>query len=165
MASMISSMKFWSFLIFIFLSILVRDWAALVPPTVALAGVGYVSYLAICPHARPKPKAERCNHNIRLSEAKVADFVDIEDIAEKAAFCRCWQSKNVSKTIVFCKPIWRNRLLISLSSLLFNSSGLTAMDLTPITTKRPETTWAQWCSNARLHRHKAPSNSHFRFPV
>jgi len=72
----------------------VRDWLCLVPPTAALAGLGYVSYLAFCPHARPPPKVARVNLKIRQSEAKVADFVDIEDIAEKAAFCRCWKSKN-----------------------------------------------------------------------
>lgn len=33
---------------------------------------------------------------IRMSEGKVVDFVDVEDIAEKASFCRCWKSKNVS---------------------------------------------------------------------
>lgn len=73
-----------------------RDWAALIPPTAALAGIGYMSYLAFCPHARPRVPPNRVNHSVRLDEGKVADFVDIEDIAEKAAFCRCWKSKNVS---------------------------------------------------------------------
>lgn len=73
----------------------VRDWVALVPPTAAVAGLGYVSYLAFCPEARKYTKQSRVNKSIRLSEAKVADFVDIEDIADKAAFCRCWKSKNV----------------------------------------------------------------------
>lgn len=31
----------------------VKDWLALVPPTAALAGLGYMSYRAFCPHARP----------------------------------------------------------------------------------------------------------------
>lgn len=66
----------------------------LVPPTAALAGVGYMSYLAFCPEGRPKP-SNRCNNIVRLDEKKVVDTVDIEDIAEKAAFCRCWKSKNV----------------------------------------------------------------------
>lgn len=73
----------------------VRDWLCLVPPTAALAGVGYMSYLAFCPEGRPKPSG-RCNASHRLDEAKVVDSVDIEDIADKAAFCRCWKSKNVS---------------------------------------------------------------------
>lgn len=73
---------------------LVRDWISLVPPTAALAGLGYVSYLAFCPAARPKPSV-RCNLRHKLDEAKVVDTVDVEDIAEKAAFCRCWKTKNV----------------------------------------------------------------------
>lgn len=84
-------------LIFFSHSILVRDWISLVPPTAAVAGIGYVSYLAFCPQARPQPKAGRSNLTIRQSEAKVVDFVDIEDIAEKAAYCRCWNTKNVSR--------------------------------------------------------------------
>lgn len=76
---------------------IVRDWICLVPPTAAVAGLGYVSYLAFCPEARKSIKVVRVNKSIRLEDAKVADFVDIEDIADKAAFCRCWKSKNVSQ--------------------------------------------------------------------
>lgn len=57
---------------------LVRDWVSLVPPTAALAGFGYVSYLAFCPEARKSCKAARVNKSVRLDDAKVADFVDIE---------------------------------------------------------------------------------------
>lgn len=71
----------------------------MVPPTAAVAGLGYVSYLAFCPEARKSIKVTRVNKSIRLEDAKVADFVDIEDIAEKAAFCRCWNSKNVCISI------------------------------------------------------------------
>lgn len=78
-----------------FFSITVRDWISLVPPTAAVAGLGYMSYMAFCPEARKSVKVTRVNKAVRLEDAKVADFVDIEDIAEKAAFCRCWKSKNV----------------------------------------------------------------------
>ncbi|EDS36231.1 zinc finger CDGSH domain-containing protein 1 [Culex quinquefasciatus] len=53
----------------------------------------YMSYLAFCPEARPKPSI-KVNRTIRPAEAKVVDMIDIEDIGEKAAFCRCWKSKN-----------------------------------------------------------------------
>lgn len=69
------------------------DWLSLVPPTAAVGGLVYMSYLAFCPEARPKPST-KVNHTIRMAEPKVVDMVDIEDIAEKAAFCRCWKSKN-----------------------------------------------------------------------
>uniref|UniRef100_A0A1B0GLK5 CDGSH iron-sulfur domain-containing protein 2 homologue n=1 Tax=Lutzomyia longipalpis TaxID=7200 RepID=A0A1B0GLK5_LUTLO len=70
-----------------------KDWASLVPPTALLAGIGYMSYLAFCPHGRPQPSG-KSNQKIRKHEAKVVDTIDIEDIAEKAAFCRCWKSNN-----------------------------------------------------------------------
>lgn len=54
-----------------------------------LGGAVYVSYLAFCPEARKGCGAKpTCNQKIRLNEAKVVDMIDIEDIAEKAAFCR-----------------------------------------------------------------------------
>jgi len=64
-----------------------------------VAGIGYTSYLAFCPAARANCAAKssgRCNNQIRKHEPKVVDMIDVEDIAEKAAFCRCWKTKNVS---------------------------------------------------------------------
>uniref|UniRef100_A0A1A9VVV1 CDGSH iron-sulfur domain-containing protein 2 homologue n=1 Tax=Glossina austeni TaxID=7395 RepID=A0A1A9VVV1_GLOAU len=71
------------------------DWLSLVPPAAVAAGLGYTFYLAYCPEARKGCTASgRCNQSVRKSEAKVVDTIDVEDIAEKAAFCRCWKSKN-----------------------------------------------------------------------
>lgn len=39
------------------------------------------------------------NKSIRKDIPKVVDFIDIEDITEKAVLCRCWRSKNVSLCI------------------------------------------------------------------
>lgn len=74
--------------------VLVRDWISLVPPTAALAGLGYMSYLAFCPVGRPSPTG-RINPMIRLNEKKVVDFIDIEDLGDKTVLCRCWKSKTV----------------------------------------------------------------------
>lgn len=71
----------------------IRDWIALIPPTAALAGLGYMSYKAFCPLARD-PSCGRVNLTIKKDVNKVVDSVDIEDISEKAAFCRCWRSEN-----------------------------------------------------------------------
>ncbi|XP_012224380.1 CDGSH iron-sulfur domain-containing protein 2 homolog [Linepithema humile] len=71
----------------------VRDWLALLPPTALLVGFGYMSYRAFCPHGRPVP-CGRVNLKVRKDVAKVVDTVDIEDISEKAVFCRCWRSEN-----------------------------------------------------------------------
>jgi len=71
----------------------VKDWMSLIPPTALTAGIVYMSYLAFCPESRPKPK-NHVNHKICKQESKVVNSVDIEDIADKAAFCRCWKSNN-----------------------------------------------------------------------
>jgi hypothetical protein len=76
----------------------VRDWLALIPPTAAVAGLTYISYRAFCPHGRPQPSG-RVNTKILTDNPKVVDMIDIEDISEKAAFCRCWKTKNVSVSV------------------------------------------------------------------
>ena len=38
----------------------------------------------------------KVNHKIKKDIQKVVDSVDVEDITEKAVFCRCWRSENVS---------------------------------------------------------------------
>ncbi|KAF7265441.1 hypothetical protein GWI33_021100 [Rhynchophorus ferrugineus] len=70
-----------------------KDWLALVPPTALAAGVGYTVYRAYCPKARPSCSG-KLNQVIQLSNPKVVDTIDVEDISGKAAFCRCWKSKN-----------------------------------------------------------------------
>ena len=52
-----------------------------------------MSYKAFCPLARGPP-CGRVNLSIKKDVSKVVDSVDIEDIAEKAVFCRCWRSEN-----------------------------------------------------------------------
>lgn len=106
----------------------------MIPPTAALAGLGYMSYLAFCPEGRPKP-GNRCNTVHRLDEKKVVDSVDIEDIAEKAAYCRCWKSQNVSLlTLLISVYIFQyNHLWIFVSI----SSGLIVTALMALTTRRP----------------------------
>lgn len=75
--------------------ILVKDWLALVPPTAIAAGFSYMAYRAFCPEAHPKPSSV-VNPAILKKSEKVVDTIDVEDISEKAVFCRCWRSKNVS---------------------------------------------------------------------
>ncbi|XP_023015396.1 CDGSH iron sulfur domain 2 [Leptinotarsa decemlineata] len=70
-----------------------KDWLALIPPTALAAGFTYISYKAFCPHGRPPP-CSKVNPDILKRNEKVVDAVDVEDIAEKAVFCRCWRSKN-----------------------------------------------------------------------
>ncbi|KAK6028808.1 hypothetical protein OSTOST_05107 [Ostertagia ostertagi] len=43
----------------------------------------------------------RVNAKVQLANDKVVDTVDVEDIGEKKAFCRCWKSEKVGK--IYCK--------------------------------------------------------------
>jgi len=72
----------------------IGEWLQLIPPTAVVAGIGYMSYLAFCPKARTQCKPGTCNQKIKKNVEKVVDMVDIEDISDKAAFCRCWKTKN-----------------------------------------------------------------------
>ncbi|XP_063376893.1 CDGSH iron-sulfur domain-containing protein 2 homolog [Cydia fagiglandana] len=70
----------------------VKDWAALIPPTLVIGGISYYSYQTI-----KKAQAGgngHVNHCVRKDIDKVVDFIDIEDITEKAVLCRCWKTKN-----------------------------------------------------------------------
>ncbi|VVD03500.1 CDGSH iron-sulfur domain-containing protein 2 homolog [Leptidea sinapis] len=67
-----------------------RDWLALLPPTIAIGGISYVGYQTV----KKVKEAGRVNSCIRKDINKVVDFIDIEDITEKASLCRCWKSKN-----------------------------------------------------------------------
>lgn len=72
----------------------VKDWLALLPPTIAIGGISYYSYQTI---KKAKQAGDgQINPIIRKDIKKVVDFIDIEDITEKAVLCRCWRSKNVS---------------------------------------------------------------------
>ncbi|KAH8232498.1 hypothetical protein KR032_008281 [Drosophila birchii] len=74
-----------------------KDWLTLIPPTVVVAGIGYTGYLAFCPATRERRLAKNsgcCNNQFRKHEPKVVDMIDMEDIADKAAFCRSWKTKN-----------------------------------------------------------------------
>ncbi|XP_012284006.1 CDGSH iron-sulfur domain-containing protein 2 homolog [Orussus abietinus] len=70
-----------------------RDWISLVPPTALVAGIGYMSYRSFCPLGRPAPST-KINPKIKKDVNKVVDTLDVENITEKVAFCRCWRSEN-----------------------------------------------------------------------
>lgn len=71
----------------------VKEWFALIPPTAAVAGLTFAIYRAFCPNGRPAP-SDIVNPSILKKNPKVVDTVEIEDISEKAVFCRCWRTKN-----------------------------------------------------------------------
>lgn len=64
----------------------VKDWAALIPFFAAIGGVSYATFRLF----RPKSPV---NPSVKKEEAKVVDCLNIEDLGDKQAFCRCWRSK------------------------------------------------------------------------
>lgn len=82
----------------------VGDWIRLVPVGVTLGGLTYLSLQGLCqvPSIGPclqdklkkvpgfKPRV--VNTCTKKDCPKVVDSVDIEDIGDKAVFCRCWKS-------------------------------------------------------------------------
>merc|ERR1712121_165745 len=57
-------------------------------PLVTSIGLGiYVTWQAL------RPKIGLVNPNIEKENPKVVNMMDVEDIGDKIAFCRCWRSK------------------------------------------------------------------------
>ncbi|XP_076044277.1 CDGSH iron sulfur domain 2 [Oratosquilla oratoria] len=67
----------------------VEQWAALIPFGIACAAVGYGTKTIL----DKKLGIGKVNPSVKKNEPKVVDMVDIEDIGNKAVFCRCWRSK------------------------------------------------------------------------
>jgi len=60
---------------------------------VAVVGAGFVGYLV----GRKSTSNQRTNKMHKLDSEKVVTMVDVEDIGDKTAYCRCWQSKKFPK--------------------------------------------------------------------
>ncbi|MCL4129333.1 UNVERIFIED_CONTAM: hypothetical protein GTU68_023076 [Idotea baltica] len=63
-----------------------EQWAALLPFGVACAAVGFGIKTFL------DSKKGSCNPCIKKNESKVVDSLDMEDLGDKAVFCRCWRS-------------------------------------------------------------------------
>jgi len=61
--------------------------------TVAVVGAGLVGYFI----GRKATSNRRVNKTQKLDSAKVVTMVDVEDVGDKTAYCRCWQSKTFPK--------------------------------------------------------------------
>ncbi|KOB67961.1 hypothetical protein OBRU01_18896 [Operophtera brumata] len=72
----------------------VKDWLALIPPTLVIGGVSYYSYYSYQVIKKVRNGMAPINPSIRKDQPKVVDVIDIEDINGKQAFCRCWKSAN-----------------------------------------------------------------------
>ena len=73
-----------------------NEWVQLVPFVVSTSVVVYLVVSALLPSKQPKnPDEDWVNKSVQKDKDKVADVIDIEDLGEKTAFCRCWKSKKV----------------------------------------------------------------------
>jgi CDGSH-type Zn-finger protein len=64
-----------------------KDLLTYVPILTTIGLTAYVIWQAM------RPKIGLVNPNIEKDSKKVVNSMDIEDIGDKIAFCRCWRSK------------------------------------------------------------------------
>jgi len=69
-----------------------KDWLRIIPTAGA---IGLVVYLAVT-----KLRSGVCggskgqvNQSVQKDQAKVVHCIDVEELGESTAFCRCWRSK------------------------------------------------------------------------
>ncbi|XP_077999147.1 CDGSH iron-sulfur domain-containing protein 2 homolog B-like [Glandiceps talaboti] len=67
-----------------------QDWYLLAPVLGTLIAVTYIYAFR---KAKKGQKDVRVNRRIQKDVPKVVTTCDIEDIADKAVYCRCWKSK------------------------------------------------------------------------
>ncbi|KAM3719486.1 CDGSH iron-sulfur domain-containing protein [Dirofilaria immitis] len=66
----------------------VKDWLIGIGALIGSALLGY--YIGV----RLSKKKARVNNKIKLSNDKVVETIDLEDIGEQKVFCRCWKSNS-----------------------------------------------------------------------
>ncbi|CAG7819441.1 unnamed protein product [Allacma fusca] len=71
-----------------------KDWLALTPLGLLIAGSGWLTYRHLTYKApEPEEPKSKVNLSVKKDSPKVVDSVDIEEIGSKKVFCRCWRSK------------------------------------------------------------------------
>lgn len=87
-----------------FLKLSGKEWRQLAPLLLTLSFFIYLVIKRLTRRSASKPTAKKTpdqdwvNKTLQKDKEKVADTIQIEDLAEKAAyhaFCRCWKSKKV----------------------------------------------------------------------
>ncbi|GFN94957.1 Cdgsh iron sulfur domain-containing protein 2 [Plakobranchus ocellatus] len=70
-----------------------EDWVNLVPLVLCTAVFVMAIFRIFLGGSRKKNALPKVNQSIMKEDPKVVTQMDIEDIGEKIAFCRCWRSK------------------------------------------------------------------------
>lgn len=90
-----------------FLKLSGKEWRQLAPLLLTLSFFIYLVIKRLTRRSASKPTGKKTldqdwvNKTLQKDKVKVADTIQIEDLAEKAAyhaFCRCWKSKKVKST-------------------------------------------------------------------
>ncbi|XP_060698318.1 CDGSH iron-sulfur domain-containing protein 1 [Hemiscyllium ocellatum] len=69
----------------------VKEWVAAISLTIGAAAVGYLAYRSL--YSRDKCRKSLVNLDIQKDTPKVVHAFDVEDLGDKAVYCRCWRSK------------------------------------------------------------------------
>ena len=80
------------------------DWLSLVPFVGTVSLLVYVTVKTVNVYLPPKEGQEKktlVNLRIQKESPKVANIVDVEDLGDKVAYCRCWRSRKVSLNLIF----------------------------------------------------------------
>ncbi|XP_016154718.1 PREDICTED: CDGSH iron-sulfur domain-containing protein 1 isoform X2 [Ficedula albicollis] len=67
------------------------EWIAAVSLAAGAAAVGYLAYKKIL--SKDKCSKAMVNPHIQKDNPKVVHAFDMEDLGDKAVYCRCWRSK------------------------------------------------------------------------
>lgn len=70
-----------------------EDWLNLCPLLFVTAVFVMAIYRIFLGGSRRKNKLPKVNQSLMKEDPKVVSQMDIEDIGDKIAFCRCWRSK------------------------------------------------------------------------
>lgn len=81
---------------------LLVEWIAAVSLAAGAAAVGYLAYKKFL--SKDKCCKAMVNLHIQKDNPKVVHAFDMEDLGDKAVYCRCWRSKKVreEKIAPFC---------------------------------------------------------------
>ncbi|NXS15075.1 CISD1 protein, partial [Mystacornis crossleyi] len=74
-------------------SFILVEWIAAVSLAAGAAAVGYLAYKKFL--SKDKCCKAMVNPHIQKDNPKVVHAFDMEDLGDKAVYCRCWRSKKV----------------------------------------------------------------------
>ncbi|XP_054937069.1 CDGSH iron-sulfur domain-containing protein 1 isoform X3 [Physeter macrocephalus] len=87
------------------------EWIAAVTIAAGTAAVGYLAYKRF--YVKDHRNKSMVNPHIQKDNPKVVHAFDMEDLGDKAVYCRCWRSKK------FFQPVTDEQKSISVKTCFF----------------------------------------------